>query len=72
MSYDLFNLHKWLIANKISLNEGKTELIYFRKNGPAPILNIKFHGKTLTPSKSVKYLGVLVDEYLTGEAHAVN
>ena len=69
VNYDLFNLHKWLIANKISLNEGKTELIYFRKNGPAPILNIKLHGKTLTPSKSVKYLGVLVDEYLTGEAH---
>ena len=69
VNYDLFNLHKWLTANKISLNEGKTELIYFRKNGPAPVLNIKLHGKTLTPSKYVKYLGVYIDEYLNGEVH---
>ena len=48
------------IANKISLNEGKTELIYFWKSGPAPVLNIKLHGKTLIPSKSVKYLGVYI------------
>ena len=69
VNYDLFNLHKWLTANKISLNEGKTELIYFRKSGPPPVLNIKLHGKTLKPSKFVKYLGVYVDEYLNGEVH---
>ena len=69
VNYDLFSLHKWLTANKISLNEGKTELVYFRKNGPAPLLKIKLHGKTLTPSKFVKYLGVYVDEFLSGEAH---
>ena len=69
VNYDLFNLHKWLTANKISLNEGKTELIYFRKSGTAPVLNIKLHGKTLAPSKSVKYLGVYVDEFLNGEIH---
>ena len=69
VNFDLFNLHKWLTANKISLNEGKTELIYFRKSGPAPALNIKLHGKTLNPSKFVKYLGVYVDEYLNGEIH---
>ena len=69
VNYDLFSLHKWLTANKISLNEGKTELIYFRKRGPAPNLKIKLHGKTLVPSKSVKYLGVYLDEFLSGEAH---
>ena len=69
VNYDLFNLHKWLTANKISLNEGKTELIYFRKSGPAPNLNIKLHGKKLYPSKCVKYLGVYVDEYLNGDFH---
>ena len=71
VNYDLFNLHKWLTANKISLNEGKTELIFFRKNGPAPALNIKLHGKKLYPSKFVKYLGILVDEFLSGEAHCI-
>ena len=66
VNYDLFSLHKWLTANKISLNDGKTELIYFRKKGIAPTLNIKLHGKTLTPSKYVKYLGIYLDEFLSG------
>ena len=66
---DLRSLHKWLTANKISLNDGKTELIYFRKSGPAPTLSIKLHGKRLVPSKIVKYLGVYLDEYLSGTAH---
>ena len=69
VNYDLFSLHKWLTANKISLNEGKTELIYFRKGGFPPALKIKLHGKTLYPSKVVKYLGVYLDEFLNGEAH---
>ena len=68
INYDLFSLHKWLTANKISLNESKTELIYFRKKGIAPSLNIKLHGKTLIPTKVVKYLGIYLDEFLSGEA----
>ena len=68
VNYDLFSLHKWLTANKISLNEAKTELIYFRKSGSAPTLNIKLHGKTLVPTKSVKYLGIYLDEFLSGDA----
>ena len=67
VNYDLFSLHKWLTANKISLNEGKTELIYFRKSGIAPTLKIKLHGKTLIPTKFVKYLGIYLDEFLSGE-----
>ena len=68
VNYDLFSLHKWLTANKISLNEGKTELIYFRKSGPVPTLSIKLHGKTLVPTKFVKYLGIYLDEFLSGES----
>jgi hypothetical protein len=41
-------------------------LIYFRKGGAAPTLNIKLHGKTLIPSKYVKYLGIYLDEFLSG------
>jgi hypothetical protein len=68
-NYDLFSLHKWLTANKISLNDGKTELVYFRKGGKAPNLRIKLHGKFLVPTKFVKYLGVYLDEFLSGEVH---
>ena len=70
VNYDLFSLHKWLTANKISLNDGKTELIYFRKKGKVPNLKIKLHGKPLVPTKVVKYLGVYLDEFLSGEAHS--
>ena len=51
------------------MNEGKTELVFFRKNGPAPLVKIKLHGKIITPSKVVKYLGVYIDEFLSGEYH---
>ena len=71
VNYDLSSLHKWLTANKISLNDGKTELVFFRKGGPAPVLKIKLHGQILSPSKSVKYLGVYIDEFLSGEAHCL-
>ena len=33
----------------------------------APTLNIKLHGKTLVPTKCVKYLGIFLDEFLSGE-----
>lgn len=38
--------------------------------GKAPNLKIKLHGKTLIPTKVVKYLGVYLDEFLSGEAHS--
>ena len=66
LNLDLENLCKWLIANKISLNKGKTELIIFR-NGKKEIdydLKIKINGKRLFPSDSVKYLGVYLDSHL--------
>ena len=69
VNFDLFSLHKWLTANKISLNEGKTELVFFRKNGPTPLVKIELHGKTISPSKVIKYLGVYIDEFLSGEYH---
>ena len=69
VNFDLFSLHKWLTANKISLNEGKTELVFFRKSGPPPLVKIVLHGKVITPSKVVKYLGVYIDEFLSGEYH---
>ena len=31
------------------------------------MLNIKLHGKTLVPSKVVKYLGIYLDEFLRGD-----
>ena len=56
----------WLNANKISLNVGKTELVFFkpRKKQPDYNLSIKLNGKTLSITPSVKYLGVKIDSNL--------
>lgn len=67
---DLRCLTHWLLANKISLNSTKTELIYFRKSGsPIPNKRIKLNGVKLSPCSKVKYVGITIDEHLTFEPH---
>ena len=63
---NLFNLSNWLKANKLSLNVKKTELVIFRSKKLKIDSSFKFklNGKRLVPTKSVKYLGVLLDEHL--------
>ena len=67
---DLKILYHWLLANKISLNCDKTEIIFFRKPGEsAPNIKIKMNGHRIIPSKYIKYLGVYLDEHLNGRFH---
>lgn len=68
---DLRVLVSWLNANKISLNASKTEFIIFRSNRRPldTIPRIEISGKRLTPSKTIKYLGVHLDEHLTWKQH---
>ena len=71
VNFDLKNLNNWLLANKISLNKDKTELIYFHKvrSSIPDNIKIKMNGKQLFHSKSIKYLGVYLDETLDGRTH---
>ena len=68
---DLKLLYKWLIANKISLNCSKTELIIF--NGSTVDINFEYrimiNGHKLIPTSNLKYLGVQIDNKLNGEYH---
>ena len=62
----------WLHLNRLSLNEGKTELILFhsKKNVPkVDGISIKLNGKKLTPVNSVKYLGMYIDNHLAWDTH---
>ena len=70
LNKDLKNLCSWLLANKISLNCTKTELIYFRKpNNVIPNqIKIKLNGKKLIPTDNIKYLGIYLDDTLSGKA----
>ena len=63
---DLYNLSNWLKANKVSLDVKKTELVIFRSRKVTIDSSFKFEldCKRLVPTKSVKYLGVLLDEHL--------
>ena len=81
VNYDLKQLSKWLRANKISLNSGKTEIVIFTlknkqiayRNEKGELvpwdLKIKIDGKKIVPSSYIKYLGVIIDENLTWKYH---
>lgn len=67
---DLKILYNWLLANKISLNCDKTEIIFFHKPGDkVPKMKIKMNGHRISPSKNIKYLGIYLDETLNGGFH---
>ena len=71
VSLDLKNLTCWLNVNRIPFNVKKTELVIFkhqRKKLDSPI-KIKLNCKRLYPSKSVKYLGIKIDENLNWKQH---
>ncbi len=70
MNADLRELYRWLLANRISLNVSKTELIVFKRpQTKASEIKIKINGSKIYPSKSTKYLGVHLDDDLSGTTH---
>ena len=70
LNKDLNSLNHWLLANKISLNATKTEMIYFRgRRTQLPTLKVKLNGIKLNPEDEVKYVGLILDEYLTFKSH---
>ena len=61
-----------MLANKITLNKEKTEMIIFHRKGTTPPpLKIKLNGEKLYPSQSIKYVGVLLDPTLSFEPHCI-
>ena len=70
VNFDLKSLYKWLLANKISLNCSKTELIFLHTpGGSVPDLTIKMNGLRIYPSSYITYLGVYLDSSLNGNHH---
>ena len=54
----------WLLANKISLNCSKTEIIFFHKTREkTPDIKIKMNGHRIYPSTNIKYLGVYLQSW---------
>ena len=69
---ELKSVVTWLRLNKLSLNAGKTELIFFRSNHH-PLnydkISIKLNGLKLTPVDYIKYLGMYIDKHLNWNTH---
>ena len=67
LNEELVHVSNWLIANKLSLNVGKSNLLIFRhkNNNSIPALNIKINGLAVDEKDHAKYLGILIDNKLT-------
>ena len=63
---NLNQLVNWLNANKISLNDKKTEMVIFESMQKKfeGDLKVRVCGKRLHPTESIEYLGVKIDTNL--------
>ena len=72
LSKMLEQCHDWLVDNKLSLHLGKTESILFGPSRKVKCVgensfNISCHGFKIEMKTCVKYLGVMLDNMLSGE-----
>ena len=72
VSINIRKLQDWFISNKLTLNETKTYFsIYHTKNKPIPnnLNSINVEGFIVHRVKSVKYIGLTIDEGLLWKDH---
>ena len=68
---ELVHVSNWLIANKLSLNVKKSNVLLFRTKNSTGIrkINIKINGIDVEEKLYAKYLGVLIDNKLSYTEH---
>ena len=75
LSQEMQKCSDWLINNRLSLHLGKTEAILFsskRAHSKLPPLNVMCNGIPIKQQTSVKYLGNIIDQALSGLEMATN
>ena len=75
LSDQLETCSKWLVDNRLSLHLGKTESIIFgtkKRLSKVGEFNVKCGETVVKRANSVKYLGVQLDENLSGKNHALS
>ena len=73
LSCELESVNNWLIDNKLSLHLGKTQSIVFgtrKKLYKCSTLNIVCNGNVIESKSTVTYLGVTLDQSLSGDVIA--
>ncbi|XP_065639571.1 uncharacterized protein LOC136072316 [Hydra vulgaris] len=71
---DLENLNTWFKVNKLSLNTEKTKYILFHSNHqknniPRMLPLLKIDNINIERTKTVKFLGIIIDETISWKAH---
>lgn len=73
MNEDLERIYNWLNVNKLLLNVSKTKWMSIIKNNNRNVYirtnNVKIAGNEIEKVKSIKYLGILLDEKLNFDNH---
>ena len=74
---DMQNIHRWLIANRLSLNAAKTEFMIIGSRQRLFVQNdehirIKIDSKTIKRVNEMKSLDLQIDEHLTWARHFEN
>ena len=75
LNTNLSSLGDWLVDNKLSIHLGKTESILFGtsiKLAKVNQLNIQYGNHVIEQKQSVKYLGVTLDNTLSGRSMVDN
>lgn len=73
LGQELESCSEWLVDNKLSLHLGKTECILFgpkRKLKNVTVFQINCIGHIINSQNSAKYLGIDIDQNLSGEKTA--
>ena len=74
MNRELPNINEWFISNKLSLNVKKTKFSIFHKasrrdDSPLVLSKLFINNKIIKRQSSIKFLGILLDEYLPWKEH---
>ena len=71
---ELAKISDWLSANRLSLNVGKSKLLYFTNNDRNILkdIHIKINDQVLLEVSNAKYLGVYIDNKLQWDVHINN
>ena len=72
---ELDNVDNWLIANKLSLNAGKTKCVYFwtvNSKPPPCALNLMIRNKPIERVSSIRVLGAVINENLSWKDHMLS
>ena len=65
------NVYRWMKANKLSVNITQTNYVIFKSRNKKiyTVILLKFDGNLISQKKTVKFVGVCIDENLRWKSH---